>query len=353
MSRLLKMFRITLVLIMSLYLCGTFNGCGLLAEKDHIKIARIGDKYITREDLRKYLRSLPDDERPTIVNKGDLEETLETYLNNQILNKIASKLSAENKISVDRGTARAVYLERNPEFKAVYLMQDGKAAGLTDLEYAALKDELELRVDRIEDEMLRNMALQFRINEEIDAKRLELKPEELEEEYEIRKSELTKPEWIDFIALRFPADLPNTDKLTGEIRRRIDEGTDFDRIVNAYHAKSPNLVFKSELYNNPADQNFRNFWANVTGCKKGQVFGPLFIPPHNLNKPDGSGTFQMPGSYMILKILNCKPQSQLELSEAEPIIAPPIFVRHIMPRFWKEYDAEMFSDKLPDPTLYR
>src|SRR6056297_564145 len=46
----------------------TAAGCGSIADKDRIRVARLDDTYITRGDLKELISDMPDKERPNIRN---------------------------------------------------------------------------------------------------------------------------------------------------------------------------------------------------------------------------------------------------------------------------------------------
>lgn len=340
-------------LCLCLFVVSTLMGCGLIADKDRIKIAKIGKKDITRGDFTKALRVMADDERPTIVNKGDLEEALEEYLDRQFLNQLAGQLEIEGKIKGDIRVARGLFLQRYPEFQGIFEMTSGEAMGISASDFDIMQEEAEIAVEWIEEELMRSMALNYRINEALDAGTLELPKDELQEAYDLRKDELRTPEWIDFMALRFLANVPNAEKLASDIRRKINEGASFEQIVSVMHKRDPNLVLRSEFFNIPEQENFRGFWSTVSGCSKGDTIGPVFMPPYQVGKADGSGQQEMPPAYMILQILDHRDAMIMTLEQATPQLAPPILTRLMTKILREEFGVEMYREKLPDPTLYR
>ena len=111
------------------------SGCGQITDKDRIRIAKIGDRYITRGDLYKIIRDMPDTERPLIRTQSDLLRVLNTHIDSRIKLPLGKKLAAEGKVSVDREQARErVFVESGDEeeqLRAMWQMEVPQAGVVT------------------------------------------------------------------------------------------------------------------------------------------------------------------------------------------------------------------------------
>lgn len=327
-------------------------GCGWIADKDRIVVARIGEDTITRGDIDRILRNMPDDERPIIQNKWDLQRMLNRYLDDRLKDQIAEELVAENKISVSRDAARANYLADNPENARVYDIQDPAQLGMTPQDIAAFKAEIEFGIDDVEKEMRREAAMQYLLREGVESGTLFVTPEEFEEEFALRERELINLEAIDFIAIRFPIEIPDAVMRAGEIRRMIDSGTPFEEIAAAVQKQNPNLVFESTFENNPGMPQFRTFWDAAHGAQEGAVLGPIFLPQHDLIGRDAQGqarVIQQPGAQLVLKVLDHRSERPKTLEEAKPELASGILYRKLLNRLRRDNRVEIYEDQLPDP----
>ena len=328
-------------------------GCGLIADKDRIVVARIGDDSITRGDIDRILRNMPDDERPIIQNKWDLQRMLNSYLDDRLKDQIAEELVEEGKISVTREAARDNYLAANPDYAQVYEIKDPTQLGMTPQDIAAVKAEIEFGIDDVQKEMLREAAMQYLLREGVESGTLFVTDEEFEEEYALRKRELINFEAIDFIAIRFPVEVPDAVARAGELRRMIDSGRPFEEVAAAVQEQNPNLIFESTFENNPAKQQFRTFWDAAHGAQEGAVLGPIFLPQHDLLGMDADGqvrVIEQPGAQLVLKVLEHRPERPKTLEEAKPQLASEILYRKLLNRLRQQHRVEVYEDQLPDPS---
>ena len=85
----LRPFRLACLLALALAM-----GCGMIADKDRIKVAKINDRYITRGDLYKVIREMPDAERD-IRTKGDMLRVLNRHIDELIKLPLSQEVERE------------------------------------------------------------------------------------------------------------------------------------------------------------------------------------------------------------------------------------------------------------------
>ena len=90
-----------------------FAGCGQITDKDRIKVAKIGDKYITRGEIFRIIRDMPDTQRPMIRNRSDLLRVLNQYIDSRIKLPLGQHLAEEGKIEVPREVARETFFQES------------------------------------------------------------------------------------------------------------------------------------------------------------------------------------------------------------------------------------------------
>jgi len=350
--------------ILSLVLTGTLflAACGQIIDKDNIRVARLEDRYITRGDLSAMIRAMSDTDRPRIRNKGDLLQVLNYYIDLQIKIPLGRELHAEGKIDVPRDLAREEFFQQAGEegelLRNIWGM-DVPAAGqstplmevynLTATSLRARKDFIEQETDRIHERLLGDEAVAFLAAEAFRANELEVDRASLEREYQVRKDSLTTYEWMRFLAIRIPAEIPDAATRAAVARQRIDDGEDFDTVLDELLAENSRFAIESEIENNPGLERFRGFWETASGAEEGDILGPLFLPEYQQVNPQTNQAVIMPASWIVLQVLEHRPERVLTLDEAYPMLAPPLLIAEQMKVLRDERNVEIYEDRLPDP----
>lgn len=330
-------------------------GCGAIADKDRIVVGRIGDNVIRRGDLYGVLRAMPDDERPNIVNRGDLVRVLQTYIDNELKLGLGQRLVAEGKVDVPRSRAEEIYFAKNPELRTIREIADPSVLGMTAQQLAAMREEVEIGIDRELDTLRGEAAVYALAREYLENGTIEVTGEDLEQEYSLRKDELLSYETIEFVGLRFPSAMPNAELEAANARRMVDEGVHWDDVLGRYYSVNPDFVFRSMIENNPGAAKFRGFWTTAAGAKEGDVLGPVFIPSYDLvvGTPDGGQERQsQPNAYLVFEVTRHTPERSKTIEEAREDLLPSILYRKGLRALRAERQAEIYEDKLPDPSLF-
>jgi len=337
-------------------------GCGFIADKDLIKVAKFKDRFITRGELAKVIRDTPDDERPIIRNKGDLLRVLNDYIDNLIKTPLGEEIEQQfqslGKKLVPREAAMQRYFQEHSEdnYAAMYTAENPELIGMSKIQLDAVKQQIDVGIDRLLEKMRGEGAVAVRAMEAVKKGTLTVTDEEYQQEYALRKDELKKLEWMRFWAIRLPADMPNSEVEAANVRKRLDAGESFDKLMEEYSAKNPNLVLSSEIENNPSLSKFQQFWLNASGSSKGEIIGPVFLPQYQImSSPDAKGKAavrDMPAAYLVLQVLDVRPETTLTLDEAKPKLAPSILISKMMSVLRQEDGVEIYEDKLPDPTMF-
>lgn len=343
------------------------TGCGFIADKDRIKIAKLkgqdgAERYVTRGDLFKVIREMPDDERPTIRNKGDLLRVLNSYIDQQIKLPLAdgveAELKAQGKALASRETAMQRYfkLHDDDNYAQIYRLQNADQLGMSEAQLIALKQEIDLGIDRVYDLMRCDNAVAYRSIADFKGGALKLVDADFEKEFAVRKDELKKLEWMQFRAIRFPVDMAKSETEAATVRKRLDAGETFDALKTEYAARNPEFVIKSEIENNPNLERFRGFWLDASESKKGDIIGPIYLPEYQaMGNPDAQGRASvrnMPAAYLVLQVINHRPETAMTLQEAKPSLAPSILIAKEMQKLREENGVEIYENKLPNPAMF-
>lgn len=343
-------------------------GCMMIADKDLITIAKVDGDSITRGDFYKVLRDMEDDERPIIRNKSDMLREINRYIDEQITVPLGLQMQEEGKINVPREVALEMYFEgkgdQAQELRYIYnfdlsamkqsteLMQ---VYQLTPESIRARKDVIDLKVDVILEKMLAQQAVAYLAAQEARSGKLKVDEEVLQQEYDLRKGELKSFEWLSFRAFRFPTSMPNALDEAAAVRKRLNAGENWDVIENEYLQKNPNFVIESEIENNPSLARFRSFWEAASGSQPGATIGPIFLPEYQVTGTNAQGQPQpiiMPEAYLVLRVLETRPERQLTLEEAKPVLAPQILYAQEIKALREQHGVEVYEDKLPDSRAF-
>ncbi len=352
-------------------------GCGQIADPDNIKIAKVDDTYITRGDLFRLLNDMDDADRPKINNRADLLRVLNQHIDAKIKVPLGQQLAQEGKIQLSRDAAREQYFKEcgddQEQMRAIWGMEPPaggeitplmKVYNLTPQGIISMKNIIEQKTDKIMERLLGDKAVEFVALTDLQSGKLSLDAEELEREYKLRKSTLKKYEWLRFQAVRYPAGPDDALAQAAKIRERINAGETFESIVAEVQAlESTSIarpgakatIIESEIENNPGLQKFRGFWSVASGAEPGTVIGPVYLPQYQQMSQDAQGRPQvmnMPEAWMVLKVLDHRPESEMTLDEAKMMIAPGLVVAQTMKNLREQHGVEIYEDKLPDPARF-
>lgn len=345
-------------------------GCGMIADKDRIKIAKFMDvdhstgqsyeRYITRGELSKVIREMSDEERPAISNKGDLLRVLNGYINDQIRAQLAKEVRAEAEAQgvtlLTRDEARQLYFAKHAEgnYEAIYNLTNPEAIGMTPEEHETQKALMDVGIDGEYVRLLSGRAVEFRAVKDYEAGLLQITDEDYEQEFKYRKDELKTLEWIEFRAIRFPVTMPDATGQAAKARQLVQERGSFDEVCEEYRQRSQDFVFESEIENNPGLERFQNFWRTASGCQEGDVLGPVYMPEHSMQAiVEGRAVMlKVPAAYLVLKVLGHREVTQMTLDDAKQVMAPGILVGKEMAKLRQDRQVEIFEDKLPDPEMF-
>ncbi len=344
-------------------------GCGQITDKDRIKIAKIGEKYITRGDLFRIIREMPDAQRPMIRNRSDMLRVLNQYIDSRIKLPLGQQLAKEGKIEIPREVAREAFFQESGDEASVLrhswsmevpppgvvtpLME---VYGLTPELLQFNKDSVEEGTDQVLKKLLGERAVEYLAAEAFKEGRITLSPEEVEREYQFMKDQLVHYEEISFIGLKFPSTLTDASAQAAQVRERLNSGESFDDILEAYAEKDKQdqvgYIIQSDIQNNPALDKFRGFWSAASGTEKGAILGPVYLPSYQqiIEDKDGRKTaVNMPDAYLIFRVLEHRPERVLSLEEAQMHVAAPLLKAKMMHLLREENGVEVYEDKLPEP----
>jgi hypothetical protein len=329
------------------------------ADMDNVVIAKIDDEDITRAGLMDVLRKMPDDKRPIIRSKGDVLRVLRSHLDKRIKEHHGRMLEVEGKVQIPRELAENVWREEDPDWANIG--PDSLADfGMGEDDWQFIQEEREIRIDKVQDRLLGEAALQYLAMEGANTGSLTVTQEEIEREYRLQKYALQTKERIAFLGIRFPdAYFANGLELAAGVRKRIDGGEDFDAVAADTRARGLqnglSLVSESEIENDPAQDRFDSFWMTAEGAETGSVLGPVFMPEYTLMGRDADGQMiqvPQPASFLVLKVLSHEPARVKSIEEARPELLGPMLIAKVMDQLRTEHGVEIYEDKLPNPALY-
>ena len=339
------------VLVLTALVAGT--GCGLIADKDRIKVAKIGDRFITRGDLNLVIRSLPEEERPIIDTQGDVLIALQDYIDRELKTMAAEQLEAEGKIHVPREQAAAQFDATHPEF----LMQMSNPAdyGLTEADVRYQEEEREIQIDRTHQKMLGEQAVYRLVQEAVTDGTMVVTDEEFAEEYEIRRFELLNFEQTAFRGLYFPDRNPESIAMAAQVVNRLKAGESMD-VLAAEYTERGGGVLDAALMNDPElGDKVKAFWEQASRAVEGSVIGPVFISGWKRQIVDVRGRVTeelLPDAYLVCLIIEYTPESQKSFEDAKAELEVQILYAKMMARLRERNGVEIYEDKLPDPVIF-
>jgi hypothetical protein len=353
--------------LLTLAVVATLSGCGWIADTDRYVIAELDGEPITRAMLFKHIRDLPDPERPRIQSRQDYLQVLNDYINDEIKIPLGQELADEGKISVSRDEAREAYFqsikdetERDMQ-RRLWELEIPKPGEETELmrvyglDAASLqfqKNVIDIGTDKQEEIMLADQAVAYLAIEAFQNKELQLDEEVLRLEYEMTKSEFQTFENIVIRGLQFPTSLPGAAAEAAKVRRRVDAGENFDRIIDEYMRRNPQLAIESVLENNPDVDRFRGFWQEASGASVGDIRGPVYMPSYaRLREVNGQvEQAVVPECYLVFQVIEHTPEESKTFEEAVPLIAPKVAQIVMMEKLRDQHGVVIYRDKLPSPS---
>jgi hypothetical protein len=324
--------------------------CGMIADKDRIKVAKVGEEYFTRGDLSDAIRDMPAEERPNIRTKGDLRVALSEIIDEHIKQGQAAALKDQGKIAVTRQEAELQYVMRYPEkFQEFRQMQ----SVLAEDQMKVYEEERELGIDREEERLYGDRALMFLINDAMQNNTLVVSDEQYEEQYELRKGQMYTFEQVAIKGVYLPIDTHKDVYEEAEIvRQKLLDGADPKTIAESYNRDQAGYL-EVGLVNQGSDPKFTMFWQQASQSEEGDIFSS-YIPgwQRNITVAGEKQTVPIPNSQLVSRVVQYIPARQKTLEEAKPELRSSILFAEIMERLRKQAGVEFYDDKLPDPGMY-
>jgi hypothetical protein len=323
---------------------------GRLADKDQYIIADYQEEVIRRADVTEWLMAMPDERRPLIQTQEDYLNALNTMINDRIKADLAKRLKKENKIEVSRDEARKIYFEKHPELMNVYKIVDPTQLDFSAQQLKAMKAEVEFGIDDEMDLLFAEEAHRFYTKESANNGTITVTQEEVDAEYQLQRSDLMTYELVSFDAMVF-----NQMGQAAATRQRIQNGESFGQLFEQVLNKTPQLAIGRSFENNPNQEQFRRFWLSVSGCKKGDILGPLPLPEHDVlgRTADGRTAAQkFPPSIVVLEVVDRQDPREKTVEEAGIELTVHLLLTKSMDTLRQEYGVVIYKDKLPRPEGY-
>jgi len=327
-------------------------GCGFIADKDRIVIAKMDGESITRGDLEKAIRNMSSDERPMIRTKGDVRRALENYIDRKLKEQLAETLRAEGKIHVDRELAAQLARAKHPEQFLDMTNPGDYELDETDVRY--MEEEREYLIDDEVRRLEAEQAVYVRIAEAVENGTLQPSEQEYQEEYEVRKESLKHYERIAFSGVLVPGSDDPSVRAATAIRGRIATGDSPDDIANDYREMNVQPI-ESGLENDPTMPKYAGFWQQASGAEPGDILGPIFVTGWQAARQNAQGQTvfaPLPDGLLVCKVTGHESAVQKTLEEAKPDLIQPILYGRMMDMLREQHGVEIYEDKLPDPSMY-
>jgi PPIC-type PPIASE domain len=330
-------------------------GCGILVDKDRIKIARIDDKYVVRGDLNKAIREMPDDEKRIIQTKGDALNFLQEYLDTLIKDIYTDQLLAEEKIHVPREAAAAKFLAMHPEFAAGLNAQQLKELGGGEADQKFWEEEREARIDRELRKMQREYAIGYLISEAVKNGTMPITEEEYAAEYEMRKERLFFPERVVMGGVYFPDTGAEARSDAAQALSRLRSGEKVDEVAKAYVGKGAGVLRTAIENDARLAERYRNFWQQASGAQDGSIVGPIYIQGWECVGKNIQGQVvreRLPKAYLVCVIEERKAPVQKTVEQAKQDLMAPLLYAKMMDELRTKHGVEVYEDKLADPSMH-
>ena len=344
-------------------------GCGQMTDKDRIRVAKVGERYITRGDLFKIIREMPDNVRPMIRNRSDLVRILNQHIDNSIKRKLGIQFAKEGRVAVDRELAREMFFrdsgDEEESLRNMWSMEVPPPGVITPLmsvyeltpELLQFnKDQVEEGTDRMIIKLQGEQAVEVLAAEAFKDGRITLDEGEVEREYGFMKEQFIVPEYLEFKGIRF-VDAPDAAARASALRERLQAGESFDSLLEEYMEKekedNTDYVITAGIINDPQKVHLRAFWEAASGAQPGDIVGPVFLRASQQRTEDSSGKTvitEQPPYYLICKVIASRPQSLLPYEQARPQVIVPLIKAKMMHLLREDNKVEIYEDKLPDPS---
>lgn len=327
-------------------------GCGFIADKDRIKIAKIDGEYITRGDLAKVIREMAPDERPIIRTRGDVRRALENYIDRTLKENLAKELKEQGKIHVDREVARQVARAKHPEQFMQIINPEEYGGREGDEEY--LQQEQEYLVDEEVRRLEAEQSVYVKIQESVESGALKPTDEQFQAEYDLRKDELKHFERLAFKGILIPDSGEASVQAAAAIRGKLATGGDVESIVSEYRDLGAQ-VLQSGLENDPANPKYAGFWQQASGANPGDILGPIYITGWEAIRQNAQGKTvaeRLPDGLLVCEVTDHVAPTQKTLEEAKPDLIRDILYARMMELLREQHGVEIYEDKLPDPSMY-
>jgi len=341
-------------------------GCGLIADQSRIVVAKLDGKNITRGMLDDLIYDMDDTERPNIRTRQDYLRVLNQYIDQEIKIPLGHELAAKGEIKIDREAAREQFFkssgeeeEQNRLMWNMPIPEAGqedelmKVYNLTADDIRAMKNIIEQETDLIVEKLQADQAVALLARRAFEAKELVLDEEALRMEYELSKDNFKTLESLTILGLQFPMAEPNAAAEASKVRERLNNGENFDDILNEYLQKDMRYGIESSIENNPALERFRGFWQEASGAAVGDVLGPTYMPDYARVRTDATGRQvqeTVPECWIVFKVLEAKPAEIVPFEQAKNAVAGPVAFAAMMEKLREEHGVEIYEDKLRDPA---
>lgn len=332
------------------FVAAALGACGIITDKDRIRVARWNNQYFTRGDLQQAIRVMPGEEKPQIRTKGDLRAVLSDIIDERLKQAQAEALKSEGKINVSREEAEARYALRNPEKYMEYLQL---SQVLPEEDLAMYEEERQLGIDREQERLYGQRALAYLINDAVQNGTLVVSEEQYEKQYNLRKDQLLTAEQVAIQGVYLPIDAhEDAAAEASKVRAELEQGGDPKAIAERYSPEKAGYL-EVGLTNDAPAIKFASFWQQASQSKEGDVIS-CYISEWNRNvKVAGeTKTEPIPNSHLVCRITRYVPQRQKTLEEAKPDLSSSILYSEMMERLRDAAGVEIYDDKLPDPGMY-
>jgi len=338
--------------LLACFVITVLGACGIITDKDRIRVARVGGEYITRGDLQEAISNMPTKERPEIRTRGDLRAALAEIIDERIKRGQAEALKAQGKIHVERQEAEMQFAMRNREEYSQYLSAKNL---FTKEDFAVLDEEIQIEIDREEERLYGQRALIYLITEAVQNGTLVPTDDDYAEQYEMRKSQLLTDEQVAIRGVYFPIAVHGEQGATAEAARVQEEmksGADPEAIAKRYGPEKAGFL-EVGLANNSPDPKFTSFWDQASESTEGDVVS-CFIPGWQRTVVVAGETKlePIPDSLLVCRIERYVPRQQKTLEQAKPDLSSAILYSAMMEQLRDKAQVEIYDDKLPDPGIY-
>lgn len=338
-------------------------GCGIVADKDRIEIARYNGVPFTRGDFKMAVMQMPAEEKPDLRTRGDVRMAVQDYIDGILQDALAERLASEGKIAVPDELAAQRYFEKNAEFQYDRIMAATNPAevGLNPIDFAAMRTQITEGIEREKKVLLREAALAYQVQEALAANRYEVSDSEWRREYEIHKSKIFEPATASLKGVLIRADRDEAFALASEARKRLDAGVPVDEVMAEMRANRQGAPLDTTLRYNPNDPAMAPFveiWPELEGATAGTVVGPAPVMPANRFDPASQSVQQTPPALLVCVVQSYTPDRLLTLDEAlenEPartFLAQNILKMKVANALRDEAGVTISDDALPDPSAY-